>query len=290
VPGELCITGASLARGYLNRPELTAEKFISIHHSSFIIHRLYRTGDLARWLADGNIEFLGRMDSQVKIRGYRIELGEIENCLLKHPHVKEAVALSRSNETGTKFLCAYVIPAGTVDKPAEIAAEFRNHLSRSLPNYMIPAHFVLLEKIPKTANGKIDRKALPQPVFQSTADYIMPETLREKRVAGTWKEILGVENVGVDDNFFELGGNSLTIIQLGAHLKEALQIDVPTVALFRFPTIRTFLGYLQEQETGSPEDKRALEKEKDRERGRSKSVDRGKRMMKRTIDRRERRN
>ncbi|NIM18478.1 MAG: hypothetical protein GTO45_41390, partial [Candidatus Aminicenantes bacterium] len=251
---------------------------------------LYKTGDLARWLPDGNIEFLGRMDFQVKIRGYRIELGEIENCLLKHPQVKEAVVLSRANEIGTKFLCAYVIFAGTVDNPVEMALEFKNYLSQSLPNYMIPVHFVQMEKIPITVNGKIDRKALPQPVFQSTADYIMPKTLREKRVAVTWKEILGVENVGVNDNFFELGGNSLNIIQLGARLKETLQIDIPTVILFRFPTIRTFLGYLLEQETGAPEDKRTLEREKERERGRLKSVDRGKRMMKRAIGRRERRN
>jgi acyl carrier protein len=152
---------------------------------------------------------------------------------------------------------------------------------------MIPTHFVVLEKIPKTANGKIDRKALPQPVFQSTADYIKPKTLREKRVAGTWKEILGVENVGVDDNFFELGGNSLNIIQLGARLKETLQIDISTVILFRFPTIRTFLGYLQGQETGAPGDKREKEKERERERIRSKAADRGKRMMKGAINKRE---
>jgi amino acid adenylation domain-containing protein len=310
VPGELCLSGAGLSRGYLNRPELTAEKFDhdenadkrinkkllrGVQGGSFLEksppgrrgQKIYKTGDRARWLPDGNIEFLGRMDSQAKIRGYRIELGEIENCLLKHPFVNEAAVLSRVNETGTVFLCAYVSPVGAVDKPAEMAAEFKNYLSQSLPDYMVPAHFVVLEKIPKTANGKIDRKALPQPVFQSTADYIVPGTLREKRVAGTWKEILGVENVGIDDNFFELGGNSLNIIQLGARLKEALQIDVPTVVLFRFPTIRRFLGYLQEQESGAPVDKREKEKERERERVRSKSVDRAKRMMKGAINKRE---
>ncbi|NIM11725.1 MAG: amino acid adenylation domain-containing protein [Candidatus Aminicenantes bacterium] len=299
VPGELCLSGIGLSRGYLNRPELTTEKFVGFPEQAspfpttyspthLLTHStIYRTGDLARWLPDGNIKFLGRMDFQVKIRGYRIELGEIENCLLKHPHVKEAVVLSRTNEIGTKFLCAYVTLAGTLDKPAEMAAEFKNHLSHSLPNYMIPTHFVLLEKIPKTANGKIDRKALPQPVFQSTADYIMPKTLREKRAAGIWRELLEVENVGVDDNFFELGGNSLNIIQLGAQLKETLQIDVPTVVLFRFPTIRTFLGYLQEQETGAPEDKSKMEKEREREKVRLKAVNRGKHMMKGAINKRE---
>jgi len=200
------------------------------------------------------------------------------------------VVLSRSNEAGTKFLCAYAVLDGAVDKPGEMAAEFKLYLSQSLPDYMIPAHFVHMEKMPLTVNGKIDRKALPKPVFQSTADYIMPRTLQETMVAGTWKDILAVENVGIDDNFFELGGNSLNIIQLGARLKETLQIDIPTVILFRFPTIRTFLGYLQEQGTGAPEDKRNLEKEEERDRGRSKSMDRGKLMMKRAIGRRERRN
>jgi amino acid adenylation domain-containing protein len=317
--GDLCVGGSGLARGYLNRPELTAEKFDqdlwdyrdyrdlkknekkhkqTLNQKFFggsrgaILQKsppglLYKTGDLARWLPDGNIEFLGRMDSQVKIRGYRIELGEIETCLLKHPKVKEAVVSARVSETGNNFLCAYVTVTLTVffDNPSSMPGEFKNYLSRLLPGYMIPAHFVVLEKIPLTPNGKVDRAALPGPVFQSSADYIMPRTPGEKTVARIWEDVLGVEDVGIDDNFFELGGNSLNIIQLGAELKEALQIDLPTVVLFRFTTIRTFLEYLRQRETGN----RAAAREPEEKKDRAEAGERGKFMMKRAIDRRERR-
>jgi amino acid adenylation domain-containing protein len=280
VTGELYIGGDGTAAGYLNRPELTAEKFKE-HRSyrSYRSYSLYRTGDLARWLPDGNIEFLGRKDFQVKVRGYRIELGEIEACLSKHPKVKEAVILAMTNEGGNKFFCAYVILSGSFYNPSAMTEELKNYLSRLLPDYMVPSHFVELEKIPMTRNGKIDRKALPQPVFHAAADYIKPQTPGEKAVAFIWREVLGVDDVGIDDNFFELGGNSLNIIQLGLRLKEALRNDIPTVVLFRFPTIRTFLEYVQKEEGG--------DREKEKEKDRLKAVDRGKRMMTRAINRRD---
>ena len=199
--------------------------------------------------------------------------------MLKHPQVREAVILAMANEAGNKFFCAYVTLSGSFDNSSVMAEELKNYLSRLLPDYMVPSHFVELEKIPMTRNGKVDLKALPPPAIHAAADYIKPRTLREKAVAHIWREVLGVDDVGIDDNFFELGGNSLNIIQLGMRLKDVLRNDIPTVDLFRFPTIRTFLEYVEKEGGGE----RETEKEKDR----LKAVDRGKRMMTRAINRRE---
>ncbi|SFJ94199.1 non-ribosomal peptide synthetase, partial [Thermoflavimicrobium dichotomicum] len=187
VPGELCVSGEGLARGYLNRPELTAERFVE---NPFVPgERMYRTGDLARWLPDGNIEYMGRMDEQVKIRGFRIELGEIEAKLLEHPVVREAVLLARRDEQGHSYLCAYLV----TDGPWTVA-EMREHLGQSLPEYMIPSYFVGLEKLPLTTNGKVDKRALPEPRADLMSEgYVAPTNATEESLVQIWKDVLKVE-------------------------------------------------------------------------------------------------
>ncbi|MDP4147694.1 MAG: amino acid adenylation domain-containing protein, partial [Bacillota bacterium] len=177
VPGELCISGEGLAIGYLNRPELTEEKFIANPYEPG--EKMYKTGDLARWLPDGNIEFIGRMDHQVKIRGYRIELGEIESQLLKHEEIKEAVVIDREDTEGNKYLCAYVVSNKEIT-----VTELREHLAKELPDYMIPAYFIQLENIPLTPNGKIDRKALPEPEgeINTGVEYAAPRNEVEEKI------------------------------------------------------------------------------------------------------------
>jgi amino acid adenylation domain-containing protein len=232
VPGELCIGGAGLARGYLNRDTLTSEKFIPNPFATG--ERIYRTGDLARWRPDGHIDFIGRADHQVKIRGYRIELGEIESALQQHPSVKEVLVADKEDSTGTKYLCAYVIAHSKVN-----TQEIRNFLARYIPEYMIPARFVSLERFPLLPNGKIDRKALPEPAMADTADaaFVAPSTPTEKAIESMWKEVLGLARVSVHQNFFETGGNSLKIIRLYKLVDEAFP-DVTRVSdLFDQPTI-----------------------------------------------------
>ncbi|WP_145336710.1 non-ribosomal peptide synthetase, partial [Paenibacillus xylanexedens] len=209
VPGELCIAGDGLARGYLNRPELTAEKFVDNPFEPG--GRMYRTGDLARWLPDGNLEYLGRIDEQVKIRGYRIETGEIVHRLLQHGDVKEAVVVAQKDEQGESYLCAYVVSRGVFN-----ASELRTYLKRSLPEYMAPSYLVEVEQIPLTANGKVDRKALPEPqgLLQTTSEYVAPRSETEAKLAEIWQDVLRTEQVGIQDNFFERGGDSIKAIQI----------------------------------------------------------------------------
>ncbi|HLP62487.1 MAG TPA: amino acid adenylation domain-containing protein, partial [Candidatus Deferrimicrobium sp.] len=246
VVGELYITGDGVAQGYLNNPELTAEKFFNFHHSSFIIHHsnLYRTGDLARLLNDGNIEFLGRIDQQVKIRGFRIELGEIENRLLKHDHVKEAVVIDRQDR-GEKYLCAYIVPLSNFVLEA---AELKNYLSGSLPDYMIPAFFIEIAKIPLNPNGKIDRKALPEPGAGKTAkEYTAPRDEVEKRMVEIWADVLNPPtSIGIDDNFFDLGGHSLNATLLIAGMHKAFNVKVPLKEFFQRGCIREIAQYIKE--------------------------------------------
>lgn len=236
VPGELWLGGDGVAVGYLNRPELTREKFIPDPFSQEEGARLYRTGDLVRRREDGAIEFLGRIDNQVKIRGFRIELGEIEAALLKHGAVRKAVVLAREDKAGDKKLVAYVEPdpGQTAD-----AVGLKSHLKQSLPDFMVPSAFVVLEHLPLSPNGKIDRKALPAPewkaterVFQSAADEI------EQKILKIWEHTLGVQPIGVTDNFFDLGGHSLLAVKVFAQFEKVFERKLPLATLFKAPTIR----------------------------------------------------
>ncbi|MFN0223043.1 amino acid adenylation domain-containing protein, partial [Paenibacillus sp. KR2-11] len=232
VPGELCIGGVGVGRGYLNRPELTSEKFVEDPYLAG--GRMYRTGDLVRWLPDGTIEYMGRIDHQVKIRGYRIELGEVEAQLAKADGVLEAAVTAIDDEAGQKQLCAYF----TAERELS-AAELRSAMSAELPGYMIPSHFVQLERMPLTPNGKINLKALPAPTAgtSSGTPYVEPRTPLEAQLAAIWQEVLGVPKVGVHDNFFELGGHSLRAASLIGKLYEEMNVELPFRDVFSAPTV-----------------------------------------------------
>jgi acyl-coenzyme A synthetase/AMP-(fatty) acid ligase/acyl carrier protein len=237
IPGELHIGGVGLARGYLNRPELTAEKFIPNPFADTAGTRLYKTGDGARFLSDGNVEYLGRLDAQVKIRGFRVEPGEIESVLGLHPAVKENVVVAREDQADDKRLVAYIVPR---HKQAPLPAEWRGLLKAKLPDYMVPSAFVMLETLPRTSSGKLDRHALPAPK-RSRAElgktFAAPRNAVEEAVARIWAEILGVDRVGVDDNFFELGGHSLLATQVVSRLRSIFQLELPLRCMFDSPTL-----------------------------------------------------
>ena len=238
IPGELYIGGAQLARGYLKRPELTAERFI--HHP--VLGRLYKTGDLCRWLPDGMIEFLGRTDFQVKIRGFRIELGEIEHALLAQDDVRAAVVLAREGPAGVR-LVAYLV--GDID-----IAAVRQALAQRLPEYMIPAAFVLLDAMPLTPNGKLDRQALPSPdAVVAEAAFVMPATPLEQQLAAIWGDVLGIERVGLHDDFFELGGHSLLATQVLSRLRVQLNLDVSLDTLFDTSELATFAAAISQTQS-----------------------------------------
>ena len=231
VAGELYIGGAGLARGYVRRAGLTAERFVPNPFGGSG-ERLYRMGDRVRWNTRGELEFLGRVDHQVKIRGFRIELGEVESVLLEHPSLSEAVVIAREDVPGDKRLVAYVVGA-QID-----TSELRTYLTRRIPEYMIPAAFVMLEQLPLSAHGKVDRKALPAPVIkQDTSTYAPPGTVLEQLLAQIWSEVLRIEPPGIHENFFELGGHSLLATQVVAQVRERLQLEMPLRALFESPTI-----------------------------------------------------
>jgi hypothetical protein len=214
---------------------LTAEKFVPDPFHTEPGARVYRTGDLVRYLPDGNIEFLGRIDHQVKIRGYRIELGEIESALSQHPAVRESVVLAREDSPGEKRLVAYVVAPGA---PADLTDQLRAHLRTLLPEYMVPAAFVVLEALPLTPNGKVDRRALPVPEYLgSEAAYVAPRNPTEEILAGIWAEVLKLERVGVHDNFFELGGHSLLAMQVLSRVRYAFDLDLQWQSLFEAPTV-----------------------------------------------------
>ncbi len=236
VPGELCIGGAAVARGYLGRAEATAERFVpdALSGEARSGARMYRSGDRARWGADGVLEFLGRIDHQVKIRGFRVEPGEVEARLAAHPEVREAVVLVREDAPGDRRLVGYAVPrSGGV-----AAAELREHLRLRLPEHMVPAALVLLDELPLTRNGKVDRAALPAPDGAGAArELVAPRTATEAMVAGIWAEVLGVERVGAADSFFELGGHSLLATQVVSRVRAACGVELPVRALFETPVL-----------------------------------------------------
>jgi thioesterase domain-containing protein/acyl carrier protein len=288
VPGELYIGGTGVARGYLNRPELTAERFIPnpflkdeggrrkddklrsanetfIPHPSSLRLRsgqafiLYKTGDLARYLPDGNIEFLGRLDHQVKLRGFRIELEEIEAVLRQHSSVQEAVAIVREDvvREGTsgvsssgrtdKRLVAYVVPD---QEQASTAEELRNFLKEKLPDYALPSAIVLMDALPLTSNGKVDRQALPAPdqvSFKRKGTFVAPQDAMERQLIKIWQETLNIRPIGVNDNFFELGGHSLLAVRLFAQMKKVFGKSLPVVTLFQAPTIKQLADILRQE-------------------------------------------
>ncbi len=233
VPGELYIAGVGVTRGYLNREELTAQKFIP---DPFVPgERMYKTGDMVKWCEDGNVAFLGRMDFLVKIRGYRIELGEIESALLKYPKIHETVVVDLSDDVGEKFLCAYIVA-----KNHPSLKELRNYLLKVLPEYMVPTYFVVLDELPLSPNGKVDRKNLSSPTKMRIREqkYIPAENLLERDLVKIWNEILKLQLISVEDNFFEIGGHSLKAMQIISRIKERFKVDIPLSEVFKNPTIR----------------------------------------------------
>ncbi|MGW0042828.1 non-ribosomal peptide synthase/polyketide synthase [Rhodococcus sp. NPDC003348] len=232
VAGELYLAGTQLARGYHGRADLTADRFVANPFGA-PGERMYRTGDLVSWRPDGGLEYLERRDFQVKVRGFRIELGEIEAALARETSVAAAVVAARSDERSGDRLVAYVVPA---DGASVDTAELKAAATRVLPSYMVPAAFVVLEALPLNINGKIDRKALPDPEFEA-AEFREPTTETERLVAGTFAEVLGVDVIGLDDDFFALGGNSLIATQVTARLGAALDTQVPVLWLFETPTV-----------------------------------------------------
>ncbi|MBA3354610.1 MAG: amino acid adenylation domain-containing protein [Pyrinomonadaceae bacterium] len=252
VAGELHIGGIGLARGYLNRPELTAERFIPDPFSPEAGARLYKTGDLARYLADGNIEFLGRIDHQVKIRGFRIELGEIEASLSRHPTVRGTVVVAREETPGEKRLVAYV--AGNEEGPIRVD-ELRRFLKEKLPAYMVPSAFVLLDELPLTSSGKVDRRALPAPEQTRTEQdgaFVAPRNELELQLTKMWEKVLGVQPVGVTDNFFDLGGHSLLAVRLFAQIEKVFGKNLPLATLFQAPTVEQLIPVVSAQESSAP--------------------------------------
>nr|QEO74780.1 AMP-dependent synthetase and ligase [uncultured bacterium] len=231
VPGEICVGGTGLARGYLNRAALTSERFVPHPFAATPGARLYRSGDVGRFLRDGDIEYLGRIDQQVKVRGFRIELGEIEAVLASHPAVREAAVIVHEDQSGDKRLVAYV--AGVE------ATGLREYLRERLPEYMVPNVFVPLDELPLTRNGKVDRRALPDPAQTRLEErvYVTPRTPLEEVLCGIWADVLKLDQVGIDDNFFELGGHSLLATQLISRVRTSFQVELPLRALFQQPTV-----------------------------------------------------
>ncbi|MFQ4142702.1 non-ribosomal peptide synthetase [Chlorogloeopsis sp. ULAP02] len=245
--GEVYIGGIGLARGYLNRPELTAQKFIPNPFN--LSERLYKTGDLARYLSDGNIEYVGRIDHQVKIRGFRIELEEIEAKLLQHPNVQTSVVIAREYMSGDKCLVGYIVPNGE-QKPT--ISELRDFLKQTLPDYMVPSAFVILNSLPLTANGKVDRRALPAPEQNRPelgTEFVAPRNHLELQLTQIWEESLGIQPIGVTDNFFDLGGHSLVALRLLAQIEQKFGTSLPLSTFLQAPTVEKLADILQQKES-----------------------------------------
>ena len=268
VSGELYIAGDSVGRGYCNREELSAERYMA--DPFFAGRRMYRSGDLARWNMDGSLQFLGRVDFQVKIRGFRVELAEIESQLSRHEAVKEAVVIAGEKPNGEKYLCAYIVFLPTsptngtnrtnrtnkTNRTSETNPfQFREYLSRTLPDYMIPDYFVRVDRLPLTASGKLNRKALPQPRLddEAAADFVSPRSETEKRLAAIWADLLEIDGsvIGIDANFFALGGHSLKATVMIVKIQQEFRVRVPLTQVFTLPTIRGLADYLEKAERES---------------------------------------
>ncbi len=252
IPGELHIGGLQVARGYLNRGELTDDKFIADPFKNDTKSRLYKTGDIARYLPGGEIEYLGRMDFQVKIRGLRMELGEIEAVLCMHPQISGAVVLAGDDNSGEQRLIAYVVPA---QSPKPSIESLRGGLLKKLPEYMVPALFIFIEEMPLSTNGKIDRKALPEPSLarpEMDQAYAPPSTSLEKNMVEIWRQVLSIEKIGIHDNFFTLGGSSLLVVQAVALVNEKLNRNLPVVKMFQYQTINELAKHLMEDKNARP--------------------------------------
>ena len=240
VTGEIYVTGAGLARGYLGRPELTAERFVD--NPLVAGTKMYKTGDLGRWLPNGEMEYMGRADDQVKIRGYRIELGEIETVVQQHPEVKNAVVLAKGDSNTGQYLVAYIVPENTFD-PEDI----QQFLATQLPEYMVPPWMIEMENIPRTSNGKVDKKVLPEvdqmPITQTV--YMAPENEVEQQLVEIWQNLLGLEKIGTKDDFFQIGGHSLLATRVVLAIRKEFQINIPLNILFEFTTIGELARYLR---------------------------------------------
>src|SRR2546421_2757870 len=256
VAGELYIGGDGLARGYLKRPEVTAERFVPHPYSQRPGARLYRSGDLARYLPDGSLEFVGRLDHQVKLRGYRIELGEIEQALLEHPAVGECVVIVRADPAGSKQVVAYVVAAQ--DQEAVDLAGLRAYLRERLPEYMVPSHLMVLDALPLSANGKVDRRALPAPHLSAEQGHKQGlhhlQGPIEELLAGIWQELLHVPVISSHDHFFALGGHSLLAMQVVTRIRQQLGLELPLRTLFEAPTLVALSQHVQQQLRAEPQE------------------------------------
>ncbi|MEA4889062.1 MAG: amino acid adenylation domain-containing protein [Clostridiaceae bacterium] len=249
IPGELCVSGDGVGRGYLNNPKLTAEKFLPNPFCPG--ETLYRSGDLARYFARGDIEYLGRIDNQVKIRGHRIELGEIESKMIAYDAIKEAVVLTRENHVGNKQLCAYYVPSDDVN-----VRDLRAFLARYLPEYMVPSYFVRIDRIPLNANGKVDRKSLPEPQASALVqdDYVEPQNEAQETIARIWRQVLGINRIGINDNFFQIGGDSLNAVMVVSMIgRQATFAD-----LYNHPTVGDLAAALQQKDKAGSNNKYLL--------------------------------
>ena len=247
--GELYIAGEGVAKGYLHRPELTAERFLA---NPFGAGRLYKTGDQARWREDGVLEYLGRNDFQIKIRGFRVETDEIESALVKLPAIQQAAIAMRQDPAGNKRLIGYVVPTADAHADALSPRTLRGALGRILPDYMVPALFVELDTLPLNVNGKLDRKALPEPTWQAQLEYVAPRTEAEKQLAAIWGELFGIDRISAHDNFFDLGGDSLMAARLIAKLRDITQRNIPLAAIFAASTVADLAEQLEQYRDVDP--------------------------------------